>query len=401
MPRPARKTAAKRAVETEPARKTAHSKSTADKENASATTASKVPTRRSTRTKAGALHTVDTTPVRKRALKADAVESKEQFEESPPKRSHVVQRAGTPRSPGVSPQYGRRASALYGRAPLTPVSQRSRRASGGEGLVVFDDLIDGISPIKHGRPMEREAELRLSDQEAEADGLPLPQDLLSENKADAADTPESVGERSGPRTRSRSKPEQLQKQQPESPKKEPQNESSEDSDSEDFDLDAFMARSGRKANGAGSRSTRRDAALAAGMASGKVTVMDLVDKDGAASELPRRHRTQQHNGNVAPAPAARRNGRAGTKTRAKKASKDSDGTVPAANGTQDDSWKPDKKPLKGRTRATSTSNKQRGKAQQSARAKQTTATPDIWSANVDVAKYFDDIDGFQLVEEQV
>ncbi|KAJ2081164.1 hypothetical protein H4R24_002547 [Coemansia sp. RSA 988] len=399
MPRPARKTGAKKDTVTEPVRKPTPKKNITDKENVSIV---KVATRKSTRVKATpeATQAVDTTPVRKRTLKVDAEESKELFEVSPSKRSHTVKTTETPRSPGVSPRYGRRTSSLYGRTSLTPVSQRSRRVS--EGLVVFDDLIDGISPIRHGRPMELETELRLSDQEGETDGLPLPQDLLSENKVDAADTPESADERSGPRTRSRSKPEQLQKHQTEHPQKEPLSESSEDSDSEDFDLDAFMARSGRKAAESKIRSTRRDSALAAGMASGRVTVMDLIDKDGAASELPKRHRTQQHNSNVAVAVAGTRcNGRMGTKARAKKTTKNNNDATSAANGTQDETWESDKKTSKGRSRAKSTNNKQRGKTQQAARVKQATVTPDIWNINTDTAKYFDDIDGFQLVEEQV
>ncbi|PIA13288.1 hypothetical protein COEREDRAFT_83585, partial [Coemansia reversa NRRL 1564] len=392
MPRPIRKAAAKKALDTE--HKPTLKKSIIDKENIS--TAIKKSTRNSIRTKTvETRQTVNTT--RKRLLK-DAEESK--LLESSPKRLHIVQETNSIGSPGVSPQYGRRTSALYGRASLTPVSQRR---GVGEGLVVFDELIDGISPIKHGRPKEPETELRLSDQETESVGLPLPQDILSEKKMDKPT--ESVDERSGPRTRSKTKPEYSQNQQ--LPKIASEESQSECSDSEDFDLDAFMARSGRKSAESATRNKRRDSKLAANMATGKVTVMDLVDKDGAASELPKRHRTQLQNG-IGPAAAAaaaaatsgtRRNGSTAKKTRTKKTTKNIDKSFDSNNRTPDNKRTLGNKQQKNRSRLTS--NSQRGKAQLFALGKKNTDTADIWCANNDVAKYFDDIDGFQLVEEQV
>ncbi|KAJ2774312.1 hypothetical protein IWQ57_000886, partial [Coemansia nantahalensis] len=91
--------------------------------------------------------------------------------QTPPKRALAT----PPESAGQkSPRYGRRRSSAVHRLSLTPVARRrtaADRLSGGSDLVLDSGLIDGISPIKPGRPAEPEAGLGLSDHDLGPHGL--------------------------------------------------------------------------------------------------------------------------------------------------------------------------------------------------------------------------------------
>ncbi|KAJ2359146.1 hypothetical protein GGF43_000312 [Coemansia sp. RSA 2618] len=268
---------------------------------------------------------------------------------SPAQRSIDVR--SSPRSPlAGSPRYGRR-SAAHRRVSFTPVSpSRTRRVSGGPE---FDDLIDGLSPIKRGGPAAAEMELELSDQ-GEADALPMPQDVLAEKE-------EEEEEERRPRTRARAAAVSTSSTPTgdvEGPgSKDGEGESSAGSESDDFDIDALVVKSSK-------RPISRRAAVA-------------VQSEGPATGIPRRHRTQK------PETPAKAKGRAPQKTRKYVEAESSDSDVEPKN-------KKKKVATRGRSSKPSKPSKPGSKK-----------ADDIWAADANFARHFDDIDGFELAEEQV
>ncbi|KAJ2666910.1 hypothetical protein IW148_000638 [Coemansia sp. RSA 1199] len=258
----------------------------------------------------------------------------DQLNISPDRQSPAAQ---SPRSPAASsPRYGRR-SAAHRRMSFTPVAQRTRRTSGGPE---FNELIDGLSPIKRGGPAESEMVLELNDQN-EIDELPIPQDVLAEEKR--------------PRTRASTVAATKDTRPEPSAKKE----SDVESESDDFDIDALVKSSKRVAS-------KRTAAQP------KKALADSTTDTG----LPRRHRTQKSE----------------TLTKTKGKGRSARGRASRASAIVDDATssegeaetKPKKK--KSRVRKPTAASKESG---------------DIWAADSGVAHYFDDIDGFKLAEEQV
>ncbi|KAJ2242469.1 hypothetical protein GGH97_003911 [Coemansia sp. RSA 475] len=259
----------------------------------------------------------------------------DQLNISPGRQSPAAQ---SPRSPAASsPRYGRR-SAAHRRMSFTPVAQRTRRTSGGPE---FNELIDGLSPIKRGGPAESEMVLELNDQD-EIDVLPIPQDVLAEEKR--------------PRTRAST----VAATKDTRPKPSAKDASDVESESDDFDIDALVVKSSKKV------ASKRTAAQS------KKALADSTTATG----LPRRHRTQKTE----------------TLTRTKGKGRTARGRVSRASAIVDDATsseseaetKPKKK--KSRVRKPTAASKESG---------------DIWTADSGVAHYFDDIDGFKLAEEQV
>ncbi|KAJ2054493.1 hypothetical protein GGI08_004560 [Coemansia sp. S2] len=250
--------------------------------------------------------------------------------------------------------------------------------------MVFDGLIDGFSPIKRNAPPET------LDFDEEED-LPQAEDVLAGRpaKPSAADSPDE---------------------------EEMEEAAADESDSELFDIDSLVARTHKpKPVGSGVSAAR---ALASSSL-GDTSVVDLLGKGSAGELLPRRTRTRSQAPKPEPAATptkpARGRARGGA---ARKTSKDQSSSSEEEEDAGD-SWKPSKaatparKPKKATATAASaittvkrsTTAAAAGGKRASARAKpndsEQAASTAAWSVDPKTAKYFDDIDGFELTEEAV
>ncbi|KAI8321382.1 hypothetical protein GQ54DRAFT_183427 [Martensiomyces pterosporus] len=409
MPRPTRKAAiASRAKKPAAAAAAKPAQSKKDKENAS--TSTKHTSERQLRTRTA---NQTATPKSKRTALADLSEG------SPPKRPSIESPKGTPKS---SPAYGRRS----GMSHRLSASQNPRRLSGGSELV-FDDLIDGFSPIKKDGPVEDlDDESLLGDADilslalgAKRDGLAEPS--VDGNSLDAADNtsastvaPEEEAEdddaleAEDPNDPAGSKPEVRDGQQPERPS------GSEDSDSDLFDIDKLVATANQhggstKANGR-HRPTRESM-----VATGELDAENWPGGNDASAQLPRRSKTGSSHAAKSATKPQPSSGSSKRRTRvvAKSSDTESDDSEGGSDGAAD-VWKPSNgaksKAGKGRgpKAATAKPKAARGKTTR-ARAygkKPAQAAPSAlqtspWTVDPAVAKYFNEIDDFELAEEVV
>ncbi|KAJ2694264.1 hypothetical protein H4218_005694 [Coemansia sp. IMI 209128] len=284
-------------------------------------------------------------------------------------------------SPGKSPRvttprYGRRiSSGVAGNSRRLTFDISGRRTSGGSDMV-FDGLLDGFSPIKRNAPLEK-----LDFDNDEEEDLPQAEDVLagrSSTKHRAASISEDEGE---------GDEEDL---------------AADESDSELFDIDALVARSHRpKHAGSGVSPSLGDSSVA-----------DLLGKSSIGELLPRRTRTRSQAPKPEPTTPSSKSSRGRAATRKRKLVTSEDKSS-SSEGEEDagDSWKPSKvatparKPKKVAATATT---KRAASSHASAKAKPRDSEPaapaaaaGAWSVDPKTAKYFDDIDGFELTEEAV
>ncbi|KAJ2803723.1 hypothetical protein H4S07_004400, partial [Coemansia furcata] len=289
--------------------------------------------------------------------------------ESPPSKRLALDVGASPgKSPKVTPRYGRRTSSGVVGSPRRLTFGGGRRTSGASDLV-FDGLLDGFSPIKRNAPLET---LDFDDEEE----LPKAEDVLAVTSAK-------------PRTAESPDAEEVEEK-----------EVAEESDSELFDIDTLVARTHKpKPGGAAARASLGD-----------TSVVDLLGKGGAGDLLPRRTRTRLQAPKPEPVATKPARGRAATKARKTAASKNQ--TSSSSEEEEEDvgdSWKPSKpattparKPKKVAAAATA---RRAAPSRASAKAKpkdsEQTASAGAWPVDSKTAKYFDDIDGFELTEEAV
>ncbi|KAJ2681588.1 hypothetical protein H4R19_007312, partial [Coemansia spiralis] len=267
------------------------------------------------------------------------------------------------------PRYGRRRSTAARRLSLTPVAVRhaaqDRLSSGGE--LVFDTgLIDGISPIKPGRPAESDVGLGLSDHgDDDAQELSVPLHGLLARQALSVDE--------APVARTRAAARAASKVDTPTPSASKGGDSASASDSDDFDLDALVAQSKPIPVRKGAPAAPTDA--------------------GSNVELPSRHRTQKAIGRA--------------KAKPRSPASEDDGTSDSNSDAPAETWQP-KKNSRGRrtTKAQPTKQRNRPRAKLAASRPanpETKSGPTARSSAADskVSRYFDDIDNFELVEENI
>ncbi|KAJ2884425.1 hypothetical protein H4R27_002102 [Coemansia aciculifera] len=396
MPRPTRK-AAKPTTTT-----TATATSKAAQKRANTTEEDELPTTSPTgkrRLRSQTTSVPETTPPQNKSPAAAAdsgIEEDDDIKESPSKRMATGVGASPGRSPKVTtPRYGRRiSSGVIGHPRRLTFGNNGRRASGASDMV-FDGLIDGFSPIKRNAPPET---LDFDDEE----DLPQAEDVLAgkvakPRAADSIDKEEDGEEREV---------------------------AADESDSELFDIDTLVART-HKPKPVGSGATAARAMVSSSL--GDTFVVDFLGKGCAGELLPRRTRTrsQAPKPESAATPTKPARGRAATRVRKTAVGKgqSSSSEEEEEEGDVGDSWKPSKtatparKPKKAAAtttaaasttttkRSTATSSKRAAPSRASARAKskdlEQAASTAAWSVDPKTAKYFDDIDGFELTEEAV
>ncbi|KAJ2315934.1 hypothetical protein IWW51_005776, partial [Coemansia sp. RSA 2702] len=267
------------------------------------------------------------TPVRSKRLAA-----KQSNENTSPHTPPTAQPV-SPHTPAAnaSPCYGRRSPA-HRRVSFPPAD---RRASSGR---LFDDLIDGLSPIKPTVPAP-EMDLVLDG----ADELPALDEVLEKR--------ESRGSRTRGQAAAVASPEPARLDESKEP--EPKQPDEDSASSDDFDIDALVVRSSKKQR-AGARAKPARVADAE----------RLPQRRRAQSEAPQKPRKTP--GKQTPARAA--------KKRRTYVASDSDASDAAP---------------KRRKRQPKKKNG----------VKRDAETGDIWAVDAGFARYFDDIDGFELAEE--
>ncbi|KAJ2253740.1 hypothetical protein GGI13_002536 [Coemansia sp. RSA 455] len=378
MPRPTRKAA-------KPTAATTPTKPTAGQKRANATEEDELPVASPTgKRRLRSQTTLVTTPPQNKSSAADSGIEDDNIKESPSKRLATDVGASPGRSPKVTtPRYGRRiSSGVIGGHPRRLTFGNNGRRTSGASDMVFDGLIDGFSPIKRNAPPET------LDFDEEED-LPQAEDVLAGRKPSVADSPDE---------------EEMEAAA-----------AADESDSELFDIDSLVARTHKpKPVGSGVGAAR---ALASSSL-GDTSVVDLLGKGSAGELLPRRTRTRSQAPKPEPAATptkpARGRARGGA---ARKTSKDQSSSSEEEEDAGD-SWKPSKaatlarKPKKATATTAATTTVKRsttaaaaGGKRASARAKpndsEQAASTAAWSVDPKTAKYFDDIDGFELTEEAV
>ncbi|KAJ2031827.1 hypothetical protein H4S03_006466 [Coemansia sp. S3946] len=383
MPRPTRKAA-------KPTAATTSTKPTAGQKRANATEEDELPVTSPTgKRRLRSQTTLVTTPPQNKSSAADSGIEDDDIKESPSKRMATDVGASPGRSPKVTtPRYGRRiSSGGIGHPRRLTFGNNGRRTSGASDMV-FDGLIDGFSPIKRNAPPET------LDFDEEED-LPQAEDMLAGRKPSVADSPDE---------------EEMEVAA-----------AADESDSELFDIDSLVARTHKpKPVGSGVSAAR---ALASSSL-GDTSVVDLLGKGSAGELLPRRTRTRSQVPKPEPAatPTKPARGRAALPRARKTATSKDQGSSSEEEEDAGDSWKPSKaatparKPKKATATTTATTTVKRsttaaagGKrapsSRASARAKpndsEQAASTAAWSVDPKTAKYFDDIDGFELTEEAV
>ncbi|KAJ2871697.1 hypothetical protein GGH93_004612 [Coemansia aciculifera] len=335
-----------------------------------------------------------TTSTGKRRLRSQTTSEDDDIKESPSKRMATGVGASPGKSPKVTtPRYGRRiSSGVIGHPRRLTFGNNGRRTSGASDMV-FDGLIDGFSPIKRNAPPET---LDFDDEE----DLPQAEDVLAgkvakPRAADSIDKEEDGEEREV---------------------------AADESDSELFDIDTLVART-HKPKPVGSGATAARAMASSSL--GDTFVVDFLGKGCAGELLPRRTRTrsQAPKPESAATPTKPARGRAATRLRKTAVGKGQSSSSEEEEEDVGDSWKPSKtatparKPKKAAAtttaaasttttkRSTATSSKRAAPSRASARAKskdlEQAASTAAWSVDPKTAKYFDDIDGFELTEEAV
>ncbi|KAJ2058212.1 hypothetical protein GGI17_005169 [Coemansia sp. S146] len=338
----------------------------------------------------------ETTPPQNKSLGAAAdsgIEEDDDIKESPSKRMATDVGASPGRSPKVTtPRYGRRiSSGAIGHPRRLTFGNSGRRTSGASDMV-FDGLIDGFSPIKRNAPPET---LDFDDEE----DLPQAEDVLAGKvaKPRAAAIDEEDGEE--------------------------REVAADESDSELFDIDTLVARAHKpKPVGSGAAAARAMASSSLG----DTSVVDLLGKGSAGELLPRRTRTRSRapKPESAATPTKPARGRAAIRVRKTAVGKgQSSSSEEEEEEDVGDSWRPSKAANPARKskraaattaaaasttttkRSTATSSKRAAPSRASARAKpkdlEQAASTAAWSVDPKTAKYFDDIDGFELTEEAV
>ncbi|KAJ1914925.1 hypothetical protein GGI09_001531 [Coemansia sp. S100] len=382
MPRPTRKA-------TKPTAATTSTKPAAGQKRANATEEDELPVTSPTgkrRLRSQTTLVTETTPPQNKSSAAAAdsgIEDDDDIKESPSKRLATDVGASPGRSPKVTtPRYGRRiSSGVIGHPRRLTFGNNGRRTSGASDMV-FDGLIDGFSPIKRNAPPET---LDFDDEE----DLPQAEDVLAGRKPSVADSPDE---------------------------EEMEVAAADESDSELFDIDSLVARTHKpKPVGSGVSAAR---ALASSSL-GDTSVVDLLGKGSAGELLPRRTRTRSQAPKPEPAatPTKPARGRAALPRARKTATSKDQSSSSEEEEDVGDSWKPSKaatparKPKKATATTTATTTVKRsttaaaGGKRASARAKpndsEQAASTAAWSVDPKTAKYFDDIDGFELTEEAV
>ncbi|KAJ2487669.1 hypothetical protein IWW37_005155 [Coemansia sp. RSA 2050] len=380
MPRPTRKAAKPTVSDTTHA--VAATKLKAAQKNTNAAEKDKLPTastagKRQLRSQTP-LATATTPPSKSLAAADSGIEEDDATKESPSRHMFAdVVGASPGKSPkATTPRYGRRiSSGVAGHSRRLTFDINGRRTSGGSDMV-FDGLLDGFSPIKRNAPLEK---LDFDSDNDDEEDLPQAKDVLagrSLTKHREASISEDEKER----------------------KKE--DVAADESDSELFDIDMLVARTHRPKQEVGS-----------GVASlGNTSVTDLLGKGSVGELLPRRTRTRLQAPKPEPTtPSAKSSrGRAATRKRKMAATEDSSSS---SEGEADvgDSWKPSKvaTPARKPKRVAATATTKRATSSRaSAKAKPKDSEPAAasaaaWSVDPKTAKYFDDIDGFELTEEAV
>ncbi|KAJ2431841.1 hypothetical protein GGF41_000353 [Coemansia sp. RSA 2531] len=378
MPRPTRKAA-------KPTAATTSTKPTAGQKRANATEEDELPVTSPTgKRRLRSQTTLVTTPPQNKSSAADSGIEDDDIKESPSKRMATDVGASPGRSPKVTtPRYGRRiSSGGIGHPRRLTFGNNGRRTSGASDMV-FDGLIDGFSPIKRNAPPET------LDFDEEED-LPQAEDVLAGRKPSVTDSPDE----------------------------EETEVAVDESDSELFDIDSLVARTHKpKPVGSGVSAAR---ALASSSL-GDTSVVDLLGKGSAGELLPRRTRTRSQAPKPEPAatPTKPARGRARGGAARKTATSKDQSSSSEEEEDAGDSWKPSKaatparKPKKATATAASaittvkrsTTAAAAGGKRASARAKpndsEQAASTAAWSVDPKTAKYFDDIDGFELTEEAV
>ncbi|KAJ1965609.1 hypothetical protein GGI12_000660 [Dipsacomyces acuminosporus] len=349
-------------------------------------------------------------------------------EASPTKRASIDPPLGTPKS---SPAYGRRSSMMHRLS-----ASGSRRRLSGESNLVFDDLIDGFSPIKKDGPVEDFGDI------GEEEDLVDAEEVLSV-RLDSSKNDESDGENGQPLSSvdagardatnntsaaslaakgSRDDEETMESEDVEvsssSGHDEPQangkderaevsSDESEDSDGDLFDIDKLVANVANKQSKANGKQRGPKPAK---------------DEEDASAQLPRRHKTGKTAKPKKPASAKLKNAPSGNRRRTATVSMASDTEGEGDASDDADVWKPKTPPKsKGQKRGSraSTSSKTPAKSsgpksktaggsgaraygRKSAKQSSTAALhPTPWPADPTVARYFDEIDDFELAEEVV
>ncbi|KAJ2639279.1 hypothetical protein GGF44_002694 [Coemansia sp. RSA 1694] len=406
MPRPARKAAAKPKVAVATATTTETTKGTtaAEKENVKDELPKKSPTSNKRR-------------LRSQSTAADSGIEDDGIEASPPSKRMATEAVGA--SPGkspkiVTPRYGRRISSGGGVGRYqrrltfdTDVGGGGRRTSGASDLV-FDGLLDGFSPIKRNAPPET------LDFDEEEDDLPQADDVVLAMPPQQQQPPPSVVVASK-----------------EEDEEKVASADDDESDSELFDIDALLV-AGRHRNRPAHKPKSASGGVAARiMASsslGDASVVDLLGQDGTAGDLlPRRTRTTRSHAHKPEAASTKPARGRTTASRARKPAANKEDQSSSSEEDEDedagDSWKPSKaattttptrKPRRAAATSTTTAKRSATTAAASNRAasssrasakpkdsKPAATAASAWGVDSKTAKYFDDIDGFELTEEAV
>ncbi|KAJ2456572.1 hypothetical protein GGF42_003189 [Coemansia sp. RSA 2424] len=407
MPRPTRKAAAKPKVAVATATtETTKGTTAAEKENVKDELPKKSPTSNKRR-------------LRSQSTAADSGIEDDGIEASPPSKRMATEAVSA--SPGkspkiVTPRYGRRISSGGGvgryQRRLTFDTDVGRRTSGASDLV-FDGLLDGFSPIKRNAPPET------LDFDDDGEDLPQADDVVMAMLPQKQQPPPSVAVESK-----------------EEDEEKVASADDDESDSELFDIDALLVagrhrnRSAHKPKSAGSGGVA--ARIMASSSLGDASVVDLLGQDSTAGDLlPRRTRTTRSH---APKPEAASTKPARGRTTASRARKPAANKEDQSSSSEEDenedagdSWKPSKaaatttptrKPRKAAATSTTTakrsattaaaaaaaSNRAASSSRASAKTKDSkpaAAAASAWGVDSKTAKYFDDIDGFELTEEAV
>ncbi|KAJ1943101.1 hypothetical protein FBU59_003011, partial [Linderina macrospora] len=311
--------------------------------------------------------------------------------ETPQKRAPVDSPLSTPRSPA---SYGRRSSSTR----RLSASGSLRRVSGI--FVGNDELIDGISPIKHDGPLEDLAEADEDSQTSRYNGRALEFGLVKRRRTESAELDgdddkvvDAVDEGNASSDDSRFVEEPVAED----------SQSEEESDSDVFDIDKLVAETATTSSAAASKLTRASRTnVASRMASGELTTKDWLEEPSVGGRLPRRHRAQQPQPKSPTKKPAKR--AAAANGRGRKPAGDAGSSGESAH-EPDDSWKPEMpatRPI--RTRATGATKTTARTTYGKRRAAAATLHPpqaEAWGADAALANHFDDIDNFELAEETV